>query len=182
MWRRTATPAASGLSRRLQPHVRRSYDSTEDMWWSPHPTATTGWRRAGATRTRAEELAQVCGRLEVLVEAGEQFSAAVMQVACTGRGEVAAELHAVADSLGSGHPPAEAAHGWARRTGCPAVGALAADLRRATSSDEEVAALRQHADARRHVAHHWRVRSVRLRVRVLWLVAAVSVAVSVAAF
>lgn len=171
----------TGLTDRLGPHVRHRFDSGADAWWSPPGPSRAGWRPWGAVGTRAEQLSQVLERLAVLVAAGDRLVAAVEHIAAAGRGTVAMELGAVGEALRSGQPHAEALHAWARRTGCPAVGVLAADVRRATSSDDLVAVLQHHAAARSQVVHRRRVERLRRRVQVVWLGAVASGALSAVA-
>ncbi|MBW3603299.1 MAG: hypothetical protein KY460_00065 [Actinobacteria bacterium] len=176
---------ARALTDRLRPHVRHRFDDGNESWWSAASPSRTGrWRRARAAATpvgqlrRADELAQVLDRLAVLLEAGDRLPAAIALVTATGRGAVADELHVVAQALGAGRPLAAALRAWARAAGCSSVGVLAADVRRCTSSDEVVAALRHHAAAHRGVAHHWRMEVLRRRVRIMWLLAVVAAGVA----
>lgn len=174
--RRARRGRVASLANRLQPYVRHRFDGATDGWWSPPRTTPTPWHRSHATRTRAEQLAQVLERLAVLVEAGDQLGAAVGRVAAAGRGEVATELAAVGAQLRSDRPLDEAFHDWAHRAGCPAVGVLAADVQRCSSSGDLVATLRHHAGRRRLVAHRQHRELLRRRVRVTWLAALASVA------
>lgn len=171
---------ARTLTDRLRPYVRHRFDGGNEPWWSAGPASRRrGWWLPGAGATafgqlrRADELGQVLDRLALLLEAGDQLSAALAEVTATGRGVVAGELHAVADALDAGQPLPTALWAWARAAGCSSVGVLAADVRRCASSDEVVAALRHHAGAQRQIAHHWRMEVLRRRVRIVWLVAVV---------
>ncbi len=151
---------------RLRPHLRHRFDGAGAAWWSPPPRR---WRRGA--RTRLEQLTQVVELVAMLIDLGDPLTAAVTQVAQTGSGRVTAELRVVADALSSGSAPADAFHDWARRATCGYVGVLAADVRGCASSDALAAALWRNAASMRRAAHELRIRALRRRVGVLWLVA-----------
>ncbi len=167
------------LAARLRPHLRQRFDVPDAVWWSP-PHRSGGARHPiGDAASRADQLVQVVERLALLVELGDGLVAAVTEVCERGRGRVVAELDEVCEALASGQATADAFQAWARRARCEHVGVLAADIRLCASSDALAAALWRNAGVLRRAARDRRMRELRRRMHLLWLLAAAVCAGSV---
>lgn len=160
----------STLAGRLAPYVPERFNTTRYAWWGPSDGAGNGGRRP-ATWSRLDQLAQLTGRLALLIDAGCPVAAAVDRIVADGRGAIVADFGAVAEDLADGRTLGEALRALARATGCDAIGALAAVVRRAASVSALSTALHAQARLLRRRAHRQRVLVVERRVSALWLAA-----------
>lgn len=171
---------SSTLAGRLAPHIPERFDATRYGWWRRPDGAGSGGPRP-PTWSRIEQLAQIVERLVLLIEAGHPVAAAVDRIVADAQGVIATELGAVAEDLAAGRALGEALRAWARASGCDAIGALAAAVRRTASVSALSTALHAQARLLRRRAHRHRVQVLERRIRALWLAALVVAATSGAA-
>jgi len=168
----TVPSRRTDLAERLAPHLPRRYGPETYGWWSPPDR----WRASGKG-PRVAHVVQVLDHLALLHGLGHDLAGAVEVVVANGRGPAVAELAGVAAALATGTPAADALRAWGRRSACPHVAQLAADLRTCIDADAATAAIRQHAERLRCRAWDQRLRALRRRA---WVVVAASLLVGVA--
>lgn len=168
-----------GLAERLAPHLPRRFDPAVYAWWPQATTRRPPWRHgrpgsgtAASRRRRTAQLAQVAAWLALLHRTGHDLPAAVDHVVRTGRGPVVAELAPVAAQLAAGVPAGAAYRSWARRSACPHVAQLAADLRACADAGDTTAVLDRHARRLSGAALRAELHVLRLRTAAVWVAGA----------